>query len=128
MLIGCSASLLNVLKIKGSHNAIGSGIIAADNIYQQLILENQKDKESNIEIHGYQKDFENSEIYKELHEQRNFKNGFKKGTIYGAVHGFYIDRITKGKEKYELRNKKEDHEWTESKDKHRPIQYEKPDG
>jgi len=34
MLIGCSASLLNVLKIKGSHNAIGSGIIAADNIYQ----------------------------------------------------------------------------------------------
>lgn len=36
MLVGCSASMLNVLKIKGSHYAIGSGIMAADSIYTQL--------------------------------------------------------------------------------------------
>lgn len=81
-----------------------------------------------MEIKGYQTDFNNSEIYQELHQQRNFKNAFKKGLYYGAVHGFYIDKITKGKEKYEIRNKKEDHEWTEEKEKHSPIEYAKPDG
>ena len=58
LIVGCSAGLVDFLKIKGAHNAIKSGVLAAEAINDKYVeLENE------IELINYQKKFEQSEIY-----------------------------------------------------------------
>jgi electron-transferring-flavoprotein dehydrogenase len=79
VLAGCSAGFLNVAKIKGSHNAMKSGMLAAEAIHANL--NDEKD------IADYQKNFEKSWIHEELSVSRNFKGGFDKGMFFGLAHG-----------------------------------------
>ena len=67
-LIGCSAGFLNYPKIKGTHNAMESGMLAAEAIIENFV---SGSKDSNLD--NYQKKYENSRVAKELKRIRNFK-------------------------------------------------------
>ena len=124
LLAGDSAGFLNVAKIKGSHNAIKSGMLAAESIYEQVL--NGNDLEGQ-ELTEYEPKIRNSWICKELKESRNFKAGFKKGLWFGLLHGRIIS-TTKGKEPWTLTHKVGDSETTLPKEKFQPIDYPKKDG
>lgn len=136
MLVGCSAGMLNVAKIKGAHNAIKSGILCAESIIQSLYykkfikssdFENEKEKLKGSEITLYQQNFNNSEIYKELYESRNFQGGFKYGLFFGMIHGFIINLI-KGREFWKFISYNKDSEKFLEKSKFKPKVYAKKDG
>jgi len=86
MLAGCSAGFLNVMKIKGAHNAMKSGVLAAETICSKGTLE------EGMEIKEYEEAVKKSWIYDELYRSRNFKGSFKyniySGLIYGGFDGF----------------------------------------
>ena len=98
MLIGDSAGFLNVAKVKGSHNAIKSGMIAAESVYEHII--NGKELER-AELTEYEKNVRNSWVVRELKESRNFKGGFDRGLWFGLLHGRLIS-TTKGREPWTL--------------------------
>ncbi len=120
MLVGCEAGFLNVPKIKGTHLAIKSGIIAAETI--------SKDHGKSKEMSNYNINIKNSWLYKELHSVRNirpsFKWGFWKAIIYSAIDTY----IFRGKAPWTLKHEQTDHESLENKNKFKPINYPKPDG
>src|SRR3989344_4549003 len=83
-LVGCDAGYLNVGRIKGSHAAIKSGMLAADAIYDAVTAGRQHD-----ELKAYPEAFEKSWLYTELNKDRNFKNWFKYGlTTATLMNGF----------------------------------------
>jgi electron-transferring-flavoprotein dehydrogenase len=79
-LIGCNAGYLNAARIKGSHAAIKSGMLAAEAAFVAIAEGRAHD-----ELTAYPTHFENSWLYKELHQTRNFKNWFKKGKWVGQL-------------------------------------------
>lgn len=84
MLAGDSAGFLNVAKIKGSHNAIKTGMLAGESIFEKVKA--GKDI-SGLEINDYEDKVKNSWVYSEMKESRNFKHGFEKGLWFGLAHG-----------------------------------------
>jgi electron-transferring-flavoprotein dehydrogenase len=124
MLAGDSAGFLNVAKIKGSHNAIKTGMLAAESIYEHVTQGADLDSS---ELHEYEKNVRNSWVVKEMKESRNFKGGFDKGLWFGLAHGAIIS-ATKGKEPWTLKHKIRDSETTQAKDQFAPINYPKHDG
>lgn len=73
ILIGCDAGLVNVPKIKGVHQAMRSGMLAAEHIASTDVVE------------GWDAKLRGSVVYSELKKVRNFKPGFKKGLLFGLV-------------------------------------------
>ena len=63
LLIGCDAGTLNAAKIKGSHTAMWSGILAAESLFEAL-----RSEDSAVEISEYTARFKNSDLYRELHK------------------------------------------------------------
>jgi len=94
MLAGDSAGFLNVAKIKGSHNAIKTGMLAAE-AFTNMSLEAKKLAQD--ELVEYEKNVRDSWVVREMKESRNFKGGFDKGLWFGLLHGRIIS-TTKGKE------------------------------
>ena len=126
MLAGCSAGFLNIAKIKGSHNAMKTGMLAAEAIYEDF---KKNDSElSGAELTNYETNVRSSWVAEEMKATRNFKGGFDKGLWAGLVHGGLITHITKGREPWTFAHRKRDSETTETKDKHTEIVYPKPDG
>jgi len=124
MLAGCSAGFLNVAKIKGAHNAMKTGMLAAEAIY------NEVDKDGEIEgkeLQVFNKMVKDSWVMRELKKSRNFKNGFDKGLWFGLAHAKLLS-WTEGKEPYTLKHTKKDSDYTEEASKHKPIEYPKHDG
>lgn len=108
LLVGCSAGFLDVAKVKGAHNAIDSGIDAAEAIYYKL---NYDDFEAGGEIFEYSDRIMKGRIMKELRRNRNFHGGFKYGTWIGLINGWISDKLG-GKEFWSFRNKKRDADMT----------------
>jgi len=79
-LVGCDAGTLNAARIKGSHAAIKTGMLAAEAIVPALAAGRQRD-----ELAAYPEAFERSWLHEELNASRNFKQWFKKGNTVGAV-------------------------------------------
>ena len=102
LLVGCDAGTLNMPKIKGSHTAMKSGIIAAETIF-----ENIKNK---IDLSIYDKKFKNSWVYKELYAARNVKPSFSWGKILGILFTGLDQIIFRGKLPFTLKHKHADHE------------------
>ncbi|WP_345900623.1 electron transfer flavoprotein-ubiquinone oxidoreductase [Martelella sp. UBA3392] len=126
-LIGCSAGLVNVPRIKGSHNAVLSGILAADRVAEALSSGRGNDEIAEIEA-----DWRASAIGKDLKRVRNVKPLWSKfGTYAGiALGGFdmWMNTIFGLSLFGTIKHGKTDAEALEPAAKHKPIDYPKPDG
>jgi electron-transferring-flavoprotein dehydrogenase len=122
-LIGCDAGFLNVSRIKGSHAAIKTGMLAADAAFAALGQGRQHD-----ELAGYPAAFEQSWLHEELHVARNFKPWMSKGLYLGTLMTGIDQILFKGKAPWTLRNKHADHECLRPASEFKPIVYPKPDG
>uniref|UniRef100_A0A1I8C196 Electron transfer flavoprotein-ubiquinone oxidoreductase n=1 Tax=Meloidogyne hapla TaxID=6305 RepID=A0A1I8C196_MELHA len=127
-LIGCSASLLNVAKIKGTHNAMLSGCLAAETIFEEL--ENSAEDVQTITPTKYEKQLAESSVMKELRQSRNVRPSFGSslGLWGGIAYTGTFFALGRGIEPWTLRHGHADNESIELKQKHKPIEYPKPDG
>lgn len=116
-LIGCAAGFLNVAKIKGSHTALKSGMIAAEALYAYL---------RKSEPYTYQERLEKSWVYKELYKVRNIRPGFQKGLAFGLLNAVF-ETITQGKSPWTLKNHR-DYKQLNPAAVCSEISYPKPDG
>jgi electron-transferring-flavoprotein dehydrogenase len=122
-LIGDNAGLLNASRIKGSHCAIKSGILAAEAAFDALASGRSAD-----ELTAYPQAFRKSWLFEELHRARNFKPWMSKG-LYTGTFMVGIDQILfGGKTPWTLHHAHADHETLKKKTEVQPIQYPKPDG
>ena len=126
-LIGCDAGYLNAARIKGSHAAIKSGMLAAEAAFVAIAEGRAHD-----ELTAYPTHFENSWLYQELHQTRNFKNWFKKGKWVGqlmtGIEQFALPKIGISTPPWTLHNHKADHNSLKPATQCAHIQYPKPDG
>jgi electron-transferring-flavoprotein dehydrogenase len=123
LLAGDNAGFLNPLKIKGSHTAMKSGMLAAEAVYEELQAGN-----TGTEVTGFQRRFESSWLYDELYRARNVGPGLHKfGMLMGAAHSF-VDQFFKGKQSWTLADKTPDYATLKLASKARKIAYPKPDG
>ena len=119
LLVGCDAGTLNMPKIKGSHTAMKSGMIAAETINDHFQIK------KNLSI--YEEKFKNSWVYKELHEARNVKPSFSWGLILGIIFTGIDQILFRGKLPFTLRHKHADHETLKPANSMPKIEYPKPD-
>jgi electron-transferring-flavoprotein dehydrogenase len=133
-LIGCSAGFLNAVKIKGSHTAMKSGMLAAESIFPNILQaskETEKNEDyiyNNIEIPEYENNLRKSWIADELKEIRNTHAAFHGGVLAGMTHTALSCFITKGKEPWTLANTIADSAKTGLAENFSEIHYPKPDG
>jgi electron-transferring-flavoprotein dehydrogenase len=122
-LIGCDAGFLNTSRIKGSHAAIKSGMLAADSVFAALGANRQYD-----ELSTYPQAFEQSWLHEELHVARNFKPWISKGLVLGSVMVGIDQIVFRGKAPWTLHHQHADHECLKPAADFSPIAYPKPDG
>jgi len=121
-LLGDDAGLLNASRIKGSHAAIKSGMLAAAAVHEALGAARSHD-----ELTGYPQKFRESWLFEELHQARNFKPWMSKGLYLGSLM-FGIDQtLLRGKAPWTLRLTA-DHLKLKKAAECSPIDYPKPDG
>lgn len=122
-LIGCEAGFLNASRIKGSHAAIKTGMLAATAAFEALTAKRQHD-----ELFAFETSFEQSWLHEELYKARNFKPLMSKG-LYAGTLLVGIDQVVfGGKAPWTLHHKHADHECLRPAAEFKPIQYPKPDG
>ena len=122
-LVGCDAGFLNVSRIKGSHSAIKSGMLAADAAFDALQAGRQHDT-----LKAYPAAFEKSWLYTELNKDRNFKNWFKHGLTIATLMNGFEQFVLRGRMPWTLRRTKPDHAYLKPASECKPIDYPKPDG
>ena len=121
-LIGCEAGFLNASRIKGSHAAIKSGMLAAEAVCSALAQGRQHDV-----LTDYPTAFEQSWLHEELHVARNFKPWMSKGLLTGALMVGIDQLLLRGKAPWTLRHTQADHSRLQPAARHQPIAYPKPD-
>ena len=125
-LIGCAAGFVNVPRIKGVHNAMGSGMLAAEQVAAALGA-----GRANDEIVDYENAWRDSAVGKDLHRVRNVKPLWSKfGTIIGvALGGLDMWCNTLGFSLFGTQSHaKPDRKTLDPAKEHQPIAYPKPDG
>ena len=122
-LVGCEAGYLNVSRIKGSHAAIKTGMLAADAAFEAVQAGRQHD-----ELTAYPKAFERSWLYAELNKSRNFKAWFKKGLTVATLMNGIEQWLLRGRMPWTLHRSKADHQSLKPAAECEPIAYPKPDG
>ena len=122
-LVGCDAGFLNVSRIKGSHAAIKTGMLAAEAAYDAIVAGRQGD-----ELGAYVEAFENSWLYEELNKSRNFKAWFKKGLVMASAMNGIEQFALRGHIPWTLRRDTPDHAYLKPAAECKPIVYPKPDG
>ncbi|MBA5688802.1 electron transfer flavoprotein-ubiquinone oxidoreductase [Duganella sp. LX47W] len=122
-LIGCDAGFLNMSRIKGSHAAIKSGMLAAESVFAALGESRQHD-----ELASYPAAFEQSWLHEELHVARNVKPYLNKGLYVGALMTGIDQIVFRGKAPWTLHHSHADHECLKPATDFAPINYPKPDG
>ncbi len=122
-LVGCDAGYLNVSRIKGSHAAIKTGMLAADAAFDAVVAGRQHD-----ELSAYPVAFEKSWLYEELNKSRNFKTWFKKGLTVGTLMNGIEQFVLKGSIPWTIHRDKPDHLYLKPAAQCKPIVYPKPDG
>ena len=122
-LIGDDAGFLNAARIKGSHCAIKSGMLAAESAFAAV-----KAGRASDELASYPESFKSSWLYDELHKARNFKPWMSKGLYTGSLM-FGIDQVVLGgRAPWTLHHQHADNETLRKKTEVQPIAYPKPDG
>ena len=122
-LVGCEAGYLNASRIKGSHAAIKTGMLAAQAAYDALTQGRQHD-----ELTAYPELFEKSWLREELDKARNFKQWFKKGRSVATLMTGIEQYVFKGRMPWTIHRDKPDHFYLKPAAQCKPIVYPKPDG
>ncbi len=122
-LIGCDAGFLNAARIKGSHTAIKSGMLAAEAAYAAVTSGRQQD-----ELSAYPSAYRASWLHEELHKTRNFKQWMSKGLYVGTAMVGFEQKVLGGNVPWTLHHKHADHECLRPAAEFTPIVYPKPDG
>jgi electron-transferring-flavoprotein dehydrogenase len=122
-LIGDDAGFLNASRIKGSHAAIKSGMLAAEAAFAAL-----RAARANDELGAYPEAFRESWLHDELHRARNFKPWMSKGLATGTLMVGVDQVVFGGRAPWTLHHRHADHETLKTKSKAKPIAYPKPDG
>jgi electron-transferring-flavoprotein dehydrogenase len=122
-LIGCEAGFLNASRIKGSHAAIKTGMLAAEAAFDALAAGRSAD-----ELGAYPEAFRKSWLFDELWQARNFKQWMGKGLKFGTVMVGIEQLVLGGKFPWTLHHKHTDHEVLRPASEFKPIVYPKPDG
>ncbi len=121
LLIGCDAGTLNGAKIKGTHTAMKSGMLAAEAVFEAILNQSVSA--------DYQKHFHQSWLYQELYQARNFSSGIHRfGAWLGGGLAMLEHNVLKGKAKWNVRCDNPDHQSLLLAEKSHEIAYPKPDG
>ena len=124
-LIGCDLGTLNFAKIKGSHTAMKSGMLAADAAVDRLLA----DSEGGDVLSAYPESFKASWVYDELFRSRNFGAAIHKwGAVKGGAFNFIDQNLFGGKIPFTLRDKTPDYACLKLAADSTRIEYPKPDG
>ncbi len=123
LLIGDDGGTLNMPKIKGTHTAMKSGMLAAETVFQALA-----DEEPVKEVVAYGEAFKASWVQKELHKARNVRPSFKWGLMTGSIYTGIDQILLGGNAPWTLKHGHVDHKTLLKKDRAKPIDYPKPDG
>src|SRR5438067_5910352 len=126
-LIGCAAGFVNLPRIKGSHNAMKTGMLAAEAASAALGAARSRDT-----LSDYAQGWKQSWVYEDLYKVRNVKPGLKwglwPGTIHGGIHMWLNDLGLGALVPWTLRHGKADHETLKPAAEMTPIEYPKYDG
>ncbi len=126
VLVGCEAGTLNVPKIKGTHTAMKSAMLAAEAAFAAIAEADGGMPPA--ELSAYAAAFERSWVRQELHRARNFRPSFKFGIWWGTLMAGIDQMVWRGRAPWTLRHGHADHETLGRKDKFKPIDYPSPDG
>jgi len=121
-LVGCDAGFLNAPRIKGSHAAIKSGMLAGEAAFDALAAGRARD-----ELTAYPAAFAASWLHDELHRARNFKPYLDRGLVTGALLWGIDQLVFRGRTPWTLRRRQADHEKLKRAAECNPIAYPKPD-
>jgi len=122
-LLGCDAGFLNASRIKGSHAAIKTGMLAAEAAFEAIAAGRASDQ-----LDRYPQAFEASWLYQELYKARNFKPAMSKGLWMGTLIVGIDQVLFKGKAPFTLHQNHRDHEMLKPASACQAIEYPKPDG
>jgi len=122
-LVGCEAGYLNASRIKGSHAAIKTGMLAAEAAFEAVIAGRQHD-----ELVSYPEAFEKSWLHAELHKARNFKQWFKKGLTVGTIMTGVEQLVLRGHIPWTLHRTEADHARLKPASACKKIVYPRADG
>jgi electron-transferring-flavoprotein dehydrogenase len=123
VLIGDDAGTLNMPKIKGTHTAMKSGMMAAEAAFDALAEDAPMP-----ELISYAATFKASWVQRELYEARNVRPSFKWGLIIGSIYTSIDQTLLRGHAPWTLSHSRVDNKALLKKDKANPIDYPKPDG
>ena len=123
VLIGCEAGTVNMPKIKGSHTAMKSGMLAAEAAFDALA-----DEGAGSELTGYATAFRESWVYTELKAARNVRPAFKWGLLGGTLYTGIDQVLLRGKAPWTLSHAHADHESLRKASESKKIDYPKADG
>ncbi len=125
LLVGCDAGTLNYAKIKGTHTAMKSGMVAAETLMQELGEEGSASKD----LDSYNDNFLASWAYNDIYQSRNFGSALHKFGLYlGAAFNYIDQSVFSGKLPFTLHDKRADHECLKPAADCKEIEYPKPDG
>lgn len=126
-LVGCEAGFLNASRIKGSHAAIKTGMLAAEAAFSAL-----SEGRSNDELYAYPEAFDNSWLHAELQQAKNFKQWFKKGrtlgTLMTGVEQWLLPKLGVRNPPWTIHRDAPDHTALLPAGQCKQIAYPKPDG
>jgi electron-transferring-flavoprotein dehydrogenase len=123
-LIGCSAGFLNVPKIKGSHNAMKTGMLAAEALFETL----SAGDEGHGVLESYPEKFHQSWVYEELYKARNFRPTFAKWGLFGSLlFGGVELKLLGGRTPWTFHHAHGDHDALKPASEMPRITYPKPD-
>ena len=127
VLVGCEAGYLNASRIKGSHAAIKTGMLAAEAAFEALGAGRQRD-----ELAAYPAAFERSWLHAELMQAKNFKQWFKKGrttaTLMTGIEQWLLPRLGVRTPPWTLHRTQPDHSYLKPAAECPQIAYPRPDG
>ncbi len=123
VLTGCDAGTLNMPKIKGTHTAMKSGMLAAKTAFKAIL-----DGRSNDDLVEFGQTFKNSWAGKELHSARNVRPSFRWGLSIGTIYTGFDQIVLRGKAPWTLKFHGADHTRLKKLRESIPINYPKPDG
>jgi electron-transferring-flavoprotein dehydrogenase len=127
VLVGCDAGTLNAARIKGSHAAIKTGMLAATAIADAI-----KSGRSHDEVGAYPAAFERSWLHDELKASRNFKQWFKQGLLVGTamtgIEQWLLPKLGLKSPPWTVHRHGPDHNRMHAAGQVEPIRYPKPDG